>query len=77
MHSLGTHTVLVRGLLLCRDPHDHSNFYKGKHLIGASLQFNKFSSLASWPEAWNIQAGMVQENEPRVPHLVLQVAEGN
>jgi|UPI00001F6546 hypothetical protein len=32
--------------------HDHSNSYKGKHLIGAGLQFQRFSPLSSWREAW-------------------------
>ena len=32
--------------------HDHSNFYKGKHLTGTGLQFQRFSSLSSWQEAW-------------------------
>ena len=32
--------------------HDHSNSYKGKHLIGADLQFQRFSPLSSRWEAW-------------------------
>jgi hypothetical protein len=32
--------------------HDHDNSYKGKHLIGAGLQFQRFSPLSSWQEAW-------------------------
>jgi hypothetical protein len=32
--------------------HDNSNSCKGRHLIGASLQFQRFSSLLSWQEAW-------------------------
>jgi len=28
--------------------HDHSNFYKGKHLIGAGLQVQRFSPWSSW-----------------------------
>ena len=31
--------------------HDQSNFYKGKHLIRAGLEFQRFSSLSSWWEA--------------------------
>jgi hypothetical protein len=31
---------------------DHGNSYKGKHLIGACLQFQTFSPLLSWWEAW-------------------------
>lgn len=26
-------------------PHDHSNYYKGKHFIGAGLQFQRSSPL--------------------------------
>ena len=29
-----------------------NNFYKAKHLIGASLQFQRFSSLLSWLQTW-------------------------
>ena len=32
--------------------HGHSNFYKEKHLIVAGLQFQRFSTLSSWWEAW-------------------------
>jgi hypothetical protein len=32
--------------------HDHVNSYKRKHLIGAGLQFQRFSPLSSWWEAW-------------------------
>jgi hypothetical protein len=31
--------------------HDQNNSYKDKHLIGAGLEFQRFSPL-SWPEAW-------------------------
>jgi hypothetical protein len=31
---------------------DHHNSYKEKHLNGADLQFQRFSSLSSWQEAW-------------------------
>jgi hypothetical protein len=31
---------------------DQGNSYKGKHLIGAVLQFHQFSPLSSWQEAW-------------------------
>jgi len=29
-----------------------ATLYKGKHLIGAGLQFERFRSLLSWMEAW-------------------------
>jgi hypothetical protein len=32
--------------------HDQGNSYKGKHLIGAGLQFQRFGPLSSWWEAW-------------------------
>jgi hypothetical protein len=32
--------------------HDHGNSDKGKHLIGAGLQFQRFSPLTSCQEAW-------------------------
>ena len=28
------------------------NSYKGQHLIGAGLQFQRVSPLSSWQEAW-------------------------
>ena len=31
--------------------HDQGNSYKGKHLIEAGLQFQRFSPLSSWWEA--------------------------
>ena len=32
--------------------HDQGKSYKGQHLIGAGLQFQRFSPLSSWQEAW-------------------------
>jgi hypothetical protein len=32
--------------------HDQDNSYKGKHLIKVGLQFQRFSSLSLWWEAW-------------------------
>jgi hypothetical protein len=32
--------------------HDHDKSSKGKNLIGAGLQFQRFSPLSSWWEAW-------------------------
>jgi hypothetical protein len=43
-------------------------FLKNQHLIGAGLQFQRFSSLSSCHEAWSMQADMVLE-KPRVLHL--------
>jgi hypothetical protein len=40
----------------CKERHrDHRNSYKIRHLIGAGLQFQKFSSLASWQEGWQLR----------------------
>jgi hypothetical protein len=36
-----------------RTHHDHCNSYKRKHLIGASLAFQKFGPLAWWGAWWN------------------------
>jgi hypothetical protein len=35
--------------------HDQSNSYKGHHLIGASLQVQRYSPLSSRQEAWQYQ----------------------
>ena len=32
--------------------HDQGNSYKGQHLFGAGLEFQSFSPLLSWREAW-------------------------
>jgi hypothetical protein len=47
--------------------------YKGQHLIGSGLQFQRFGSLSSLEEACSVQADMVQE-ELRVLHLDLKAA---
>jgi hypothetical protein len=51
--------------------------YKGKHLIGFSLQFQRFSPLPSWQETCGVQADMVQEKELRVLHLDWQTVAGD
>jgi hypothetical protein len=53
--------------------HDHSNSYKGKHLIGADLQVQRFSPLSSWWEH-GMKADMVLEKEIRVLQLDLKAA---
>ena len=40
------------GFIAVMGQHEHSNSYKGKHFIGAGLQFQRFSPLSSWQEAW-------------------------
>ena len=37
--------------------HDHINSYKEKHLIGAVLQFQRFSPLSTWQHASRPGAG--------------------
>jgi hypothetical protein len=34
--------------------HDQGNSYKGEHLIGAGLQFQRFNPLSSWWEVWQL-----------------------
>ena len=43
---------LSEGFIALKRHHDHSNSYKGKHLIWAALPFQRFSLLSSWQEAW-------------------------
>ena len=44
--------VSVRVCVALKRHHDQGNFYKGQYLIGAGLQFQRFSPLSSWQEAW-------------------------
>jgi hypothetical protein len=53
--------------------HDHSNSYKGQHLIGAGLQVQRFIPLSSRQEHGGIQADVGLE-ELRVPPLVPKAA---
>ena len=47
-------SVLIKISITLRKHHDHSKSYKGKHLIGAGLQFQRFSPLSScgWGTYW-------------------------
>ena len=40
-------TILVRVSIAVKRHHDHGNSYRGKHVIGAGLQFHTFSPLLS------------------------------
>ena len=60
----------LRFLIVVKRHHDHSDSYKGQHLIGAGLQFQRFSPLSSWWVACSVQADVVLEKELRVLHLV-------
>jgi hypothetical protein len=46
--------------------HDQDNSYKGKHLIGAGLQFQGYSPLSSWQKIWQhagrSEAGRVESS---------------
>jgi hypothetical protein len=55
---------------------DQDNSYKGKHLIGASLLFQRFSPLLSLWKHGSVQADMVLEKELRVLHLDQEEQEG-
>jgi len=44
--------VLVRASIAVKRQQEQENSYKGKHLIGAGLQSQRFSPLSSWQEAW-------------------------
>jgi hypothetical protein len=53
--------------------HDHGNSYKGKYLIGAGLQFQRFSLLLLGEDS-GMQADMMMKKKLRVLHLDLQAA---
>ena len=58
-------SVPVLGSIAVRRHHDHGNSYKEKHLTGTGLQFQRFSPLSSWQEAWQYSdrhAGEVAES---------------
>jgi hypothetical protein len=42
--------VLIKVSIAVMKYYDQANSYKGKHLIGAGLQFQRFSLLSSWQE---------------------------
>ena len=48
--------------------HDHSNFYKGKHFIGAGLQFQRLVHYGYGKKHGSVQTGMVLE-ELKILHL--------
>ena len=54
-------TVLVRGCIVVKRHNDQGNSYKGKHLIGASLQVQRFSPLSSKQEHGRAQIGLALE----------------
>ena len=50
--SLVPTSVSVRVSVAVKGHNGQGNSYKGKHLIGAGLQIQRFSPLSSWQEAW-------------------------
>jgi hypothetical protein len=40
------------GFIAGKGHHSQGNSYKGEHLIGDGLQFQRFSPSSSWQEAW-------------------------
>jgi hypothetical protein len=49
--------------------HDQDNSYKGKHSVGAGLQFQRFIHYHHGRKHGSIQADIVLEKELRVLHL--------
>jgi hypothetical protein len=43
--------LCLRVSIAVKRHHDHSNYYKEQHLIGAGLKFQRFSTLSSRQEA--------------------------
>ena len=72
---MGKGFVLVWVSIAVKRHHDHSNSYKGKHLTGDGLLFQRFSPLSSRQETRQCAADMVLEKELRVLHLDPQAAE--
>jgi hypothetical protein len=52
--------------------HDHSNFYKGKHLTGAGIQFQRFRLFF-----FIMQPDLVLEKELRVLYLHQQFSRSD
>ena len=64
-------SVLVRVSSAVERRHDYCNSYKGNHLIGVGLQFRGFLVHCHHGRIHgSMQADVVPEKEPSVPHLV-------
>ena len=59
--------VSVKVSITVKRHHDQGDSYKGKHLIGASLQDQRFRPLSSWQETGSMQAGIALEKECSTP----------
>ena len=62
-------TCLNLGFVAVKRHHDQGNTYKGKHLIGAGLQVQKFSPLLSGQETWQCADRHGPGGATRVLHL--------
>jgi hypothetical protein len=54
--------------------HDQGNSYKGQHLIGAALQFQRFVHYCHGREHDSLHPDMVLEKKLRVLHLYIEAA---
>ena len=69
-HQGLSHLVLVKVSIFEKTHHDQDNSHKDEYLIGAGLQVQRSSPLASRQKHGSIQADMAQE-KLRVLHLDL------
>ena len=53
--------VLVRVSVAVKRHHDHDNFYKGKHLIGAGFQFRDLVQYHHGEKSGGLQADVVMQ----------------
>jgi hypothetical protein len=54
---IGTNFCLSLGFIAVKKHHDYGNSYKRRYLIGAGIQFQKFSPLSPWQPAGRHGAG--------------------
>jgi len=66
--------ALVRFSVAMKRHHNHSNSYKGKHLIGAGLQFRGLVCYCHGRKHVGKQADLVLKRQLRVLHLDLKAA---
>ena len=55
--QVGNVEHLSQGFIAVKRHHDHHNSYKGKHLIGTGLQFQRLSPLSTWQHPHRHGAG--------------------
>lgn len=66
--------VLVRVSMAVKRHHDHSNSYRGKHLIGTGLKFRGLAHCHQGGKHGDTQEDMVLEMQLGVLHLDRQAA---